>query len=72
MLYYIYLFQVECIFTFLKIPNCCTIAKLPKFENLLLSDDICRVFEGGAACWIKAWQQKMAFNNRWLLWSCQS
>ena len=23
----------------------------PKFENLLLDDNLCRVFEGGAACW---------------------
>jgi len=22
----------------------------PKFENLLLGDDLCRVFKGGAAC----------------------
>lgn len=35
----------------LRIPNCCQLLNSPKFENMFLSDDISRVFYGGAACW---------------------
>lgn len=47
MLYYMYFVTVEYFFLILQIIA--ESLSSPKFENLLLGDEVCGVFQGGAA-----------------------